>query len=307
MHIQRISLASKIILGLGLAATVLLSGCTIVALTNLTPTSLPENPSEIYTFTLRVDTKSNAIDPASVIPHIVLDGQSFDMKKSALGEGLYDFDYQLPAGRDRMAYYYLVDYTANGNGLVQPRQAYTGVLNAQVVHRYVLSLEDNRGPVGARVSVLGRGFNPQDVISLDGVPTRTVFESSTSLSFFVPAVPTGKNYQVTLGGTTSSSPVGTFRVDPTNLSISPPSLALASGQQQTLTFSVPNPAPAGGLLIDVATDAPESVIMPEVLIPEGQTSVAVTVQGGKPGTGNLVLKGYGPDGQLTVPITVTAR
>jgi hypothetical protein len=307
MHIQRISLASKILLGLGTAGLALLTGCTTVTLTNLTPTSLPENPSEIYTFTLRVVPRSNAIDSSSIIPHIVLDGQSFDMKRSSLGDGLYDFDYQLPAGRDRMAYYYLVDYTAQGNGMSTPGQAYTGVANAQVVHRYVLSLEGNRGPIGARVSVLGRGFTPQDVIYLDGAPTRTVFESSTSLSFFVPALATGKNYQVTLGGTSSSSPVGTFRVDPINLSVSPSSLALVSGQQQTLTFSVPNPAPAGGLLIDVATDAPESVIMPEVVVPEGQTSVAVSVQGGKPGTGSLVLKGYGVDGQITVPLTVTAR
>jgi hypothetical protein len=307
MHIQRISLASKILLGLGIAGAVLLSGCATVVLTNLTPSSLPENPSEIYTFTLRVVPRSNAVDPASIIPHVILDGQSYDMKKSQLGDGLYDFDYQLPAGHDLMKYYYLVDFTATGNGMVQPNQAYTGVSSVAVVHRYVLSLEGTRGPIGARVSVLGRGFTPQDVIYLDGVPTRTVFESTTSLSFFVPALATGRNYQVTLGGTTSSSPVGTFRVDPINLTVTPPNLTLASGAQQSLSFSVPNPAPAGGLLIDVATDAPESVIMPEVVIPEGQTSVSVSVQGGKPGTGSLVLKGYGADGQITVPITVTGR
>jgi hypothetical protein len=307
MHIQRISLASKIILGLGTAGLALLTGCTTVTLTNLTPSSLPQNPSEIYTFTLRVAPRTTAVDAASIAPHIVLDGQSFDMKKSSLGDGLYDFDYQLPAGRDRMAYYYLVDYTAMGNGTTSAGQAYTGVLNAQVVRRYVLSLEGNRGPVGARVSVLGRGFTAQDIIYLDGAPTRTVFESPTSLSFFVPALTPGKNYQVTLGGTTSSSPVGTFRVDPINLLVSPSALSLASGQQENLTFSVPNPAPPGGLLIDVATDVPESVIMPEVVVPEGQTGVAIPVLGGKPGTGNLVLKGYGPDGQITVPVTVTAH
>jgi hypothetical protein len=306
MHIQRISLASKILLGLGVAGMALLSGCTTVTLTNLTPSSMPENPSEIYTFTLRVVPRSSAIDSASITPHIVLDGQSFDMKKSPLGEGLYEFDYQLPAGRDKMAYYYLVDYTAAGNGVISQGQAYTGVTTADVAHRYVLSLEENRGPIGARVGVVGRGFTPQDVIYLDGAPTRTVFESASSLSFFVPALATGRNYQVTLGGSAGSSPVGTFRVDPIDLNVAPPALTLQSGEQQSLTFSVPNPAPAGGLLIDVATDVPESVIMPEVVVPEGQNSVTVPVQGGKPGTGSLILKGYGAGGQISVPVTVTA-
>jgi len=53
----------------------------------------------------------------------------------------------------------------------------------------------------------------------------------------------------------------------------------------------------------VTTDIPESVIMPEVVVPEGQTSAVVTVQGGKPGTGSLFLKGYG-NGEVSVPVTV---
>jgi hypothetical protein len=46
--------------------------------------------------------------------------------------------------------------------------------------------------------------------------------------------------------------------------------------------------------------------MPEVVVPEGQTSVSVTVEGGKPGSGSLFLKGYG-DGDVTVPITVAGK
>ena len=102
--------------------------------------------------------------------------------------------------------------------------------HAKIVRRYVLSLEVNRGPVGASIGVLGRGFTPQDVISLDGTAVRTVFASPTSLSFFVPAMPTGKNYQVTLGGTAGNSPVGTFRIDGANLTVSPSSLTLGPGR-----------------------------------------------------------------------------
>ena len=44
----------------------------------------------------------------------------------------------------------------------------------------------------------------------------------------------------------------------------------------------------------------------EVVIPQGQTSVTVDVEGGKPGTGSLFLKGYGA-GEVTVGVTVTAK
>ncbi|MGH7945491.1 MAG: IPT/TIG domain-containing protein, partial [Opitutaceae bacterium] len=283
----------------------LLSGCETVTLTDLTPKSMAENPSHIYTFSLRVTPRTTTV--SNVSPQIVVDGKSYNMKKSPLGEGIYDFEYQLPANRDRMAYYYLVNYNVEGGSGVQtPQETYTQVENIQIVSRYVLSLEVNRGPVGARISVLGRGFTPQDVVHLNGTPARTAFESPNSISFFVPPLDPGRNYQVTVNGATGNSPVGTFRIDATTVSVSPTSLILRTGERQTLTFSLPNAAPPGGTLLDIATDVPESVIMPEVIVPQGQTSVGITVEGGKPGSGNLFLKGFG-QGELTIPVSVTGR
>src|SRR4051812_4654848 len=125
MHTNRISLARKILLSLSAALTIaLLAGCEIVTLTNLTPASVPENPSQIYTFTLRVATRSSVVQASSVQPHLIVDGQNFDMKRSALGEGLYEFEYQLPAGRDELAYYFLVTYNVEGNNSVTPNESY---------------------------------------------------------------------------------------------------------------------------------------------------------------------------------------
>ena len=62
----------------------------------------------------------------------------------------------------------------------------------------------------------------------------------------------------------------------------------------------------GGTLLDVTTDVPDSVIMPEVIVPQDGTKVTVSVEGGRPGTGSLFLKGYGA-GEITVPVTVSAR
>lgn len=307
MHTNRISPARKILVWLALAAGLaLFAGCENVTLTSLTPPSFAENPSQIYTFSLRVTPRTNTVPPTSIEPRIVLDGQNFPMQKSSLGEGIYDFEYKLPAGRDQIAYYYLVNYKIEGNNVLTSQEVYTDVAQVKIVRRYVLSLEVNRGPVGARISVLGRGFTPQDTVVFDGTPARTVMESPNALSFFVPAIEANRTYQVKLNSPAGDSPVGTFRIDPSSVSISPSSLTLRTGQQQFLSFTVPNQAPPGGTLLDVATDIPESVIMPEVVIPQGQNNVTVTVEGGKPGTGALFLKGFG-SGETRIPVTVTPR
>jgi len=304
MHTNRNFPARKILVWLAaIAGLMLFAGCDTVTLTNLTPASMPENPSQIYTFSLRITPRTNTVPPSSISPHIVIDGKNFDMRPSALGAGIYDFEFSLPAGRDDIAYYYLVNYGVEGNGTVTPGEVYTDVAHVKIVSRYVLSLEVNRGPIGSRISVLGRGFTPQDAINFNGQPVRTAFESPTSLSFFVPALDPNRNYQVTLSSPAGNSPVGTFHVDPSNVSVDPASLSLRTRERQTLVFRIPNAAPAGGTLLDITTDVPESVIMPEVVVPQGQTSVAVTVEGGKPGTGSLFLKGYGT-GEIAIPVSV---
>jgi hypothetical protein len=307
MHTNRISPARKIILWLG--ATLLLalfSGCDNLTLTNLTPPALPENPSQIYTFTLRVSQHSNTIPESTIVPHIIIDGQSHVMKKSDLAKNIYEFDFQLPPNRDEVAYYYLVNYQIEtSNGRVAS-EAYTDVVHAKIMRRYVLSLETNRGPVGARISLLGRGFTAQDTVYFEDSPARTVFESANALSFYVPALEANRTFQLTLNSPAGNSPVGPFRIDPSTLTVEPTSLTLTSGESRTLTFKVPNVAPAGGLLLDLTTDVPESVIMPEVIIPQGKTEVTVTVTGGKPANGSLYLKGYGA-GEVTVPVSVSAR
>ena len=53
-----------------------------------------------------------------------------------------------------------------------------------------------------------------------------------------------------------------------------------------------------------ATDIPESIIMPEVFIPEGARSVNVPVEGGIPGVGKLFVE---VPGLKTVVIPVVVR
>ncbi|WP_404421016.1 IPT/TIG domain-containing protein [Nibricoccus sp. IMCC34717] len=324
MQTNRTFHARRFFLGLGALLTFVFAGCQQVAITNLTPGTLPSNPSQIYTITARIAPKDAGYVKDSVRPRIIIDGQSFALRKSPLGQDIFEFDYQVAAGRTELAYYFLINYQVQGgNGILVSREDYTPVQRASIVGRYVLSLEVVRGPVGARVSILGRGFTPTDVVYFEDTPVRTVFESPNSISFFVPPLETNRNYQVKLGSSLGLSPAGTFRIDavagtpeaqteafgtspgaPTGpLVVSPASLTLKPGQKVSLTFTTPVAAPPGGTLIDVTTDVPNSVIMPEVIVPAGTNTVTVTVQGGSAGTGTLVARGPGVK-ELVIPVSV---
>ena len=279
------------------------TGCDEVTITNLTPSQLAPNPSQIYTFSAKFHPKSRGLVESSLAPQIVIDGKIHQMDPSPVGGHIYEFDYQIPDGRSEVSYYFLATYDISFSGNPSMRESYSPVTTATLRSRQVHSMIANRGPVGARIGVVGQGFTAQDTVTINGQPARTVFESTNALSFFVPAIPPGRNYQVTVVGPTNTQAVGTFRVDPLGIDVSPRSLNLGQGQTQSVTFSLPQAAPMGGLLLDITTDVPDSVIMPEVVIPAGSNSVTIPVQGGLPGTGNLYLTGFG-GGEVVISISV---
>ncbi len=295
-------------LGLAGTATVLallLTGCSST-IVNMTSDTVAENPSQIYTITARVKPNETELVKGSLKVQIVINGEIHPMVASALGDGLYEYDYHMPAGQTEAKYYLLVNYAGMRSNMVFPVEEYTELRTIKLTNRYVYTLEAVRGPIGARIAIVGRGFTPQDVVYLDSVPARTVFESPNAISFAVPAVPAGRAYAVSLNNGTTSQQVGSFRVDGLSLNVTPTELTLRSGGRAALTFSLGTPAPEGGLLIDVSTDIPKSVIMPEVIVPAGATTATITVQGGQPGQGSLFVTGVG-SGEISIPVTVTAR
>jgi len=320
MQNNRFSHARRIFLGLGAALCLTLAGCYTAAITNLTPQTFPENPSQIYSISARIVPRDSGYVQGTLVPTLVIDGQSLVLKKSPLGEDIYEIDYQVPAGRSDLNYYIQINYQVqHSTGLTASREDYTPLQHSQILNRYVLSIEANRGPVGALVGVLGRGFTPNDIVYFDETPVRTVFESAKSVGFYVPGLDANRNYRVSIGNGSSQTPVGTFRIDgPVGsestssgfsapnagaLLVSPSALNLKKGEKVTVTFTSPVAATSGGLLVDVTTDVPESVIMPEVIIPQGSNTTTITVEGGRPGTGSLFIKGPGVK-ELNVPITV---
>jgi len=306
MHMTRFPQARRIFPATALVFGLLLfAGCNIT-ISNLTPDVLRENPSQLYTLSARVTPTSRSVDRSSLQVTAVIDGQSLTMHKSALANDVYEVDYPLPPGRDQAAYYFLAIYRFNSSAPSKNYEVYSEVHHLQILRRYTSPLQADRGPVGARVSIAGSGFTPQDVVYLGTTPARTVFESPSALSFFVPPVQPDRTYNIAISGGGPTLSVGAFRADAMSVTVNPSSLTMRSGDQQTLEFTLTGPAPQGGLLLDVTTDIPESVIMPEVVVPEGASNVVVTIQAAKPGAGALYLKGFGTT-EMTIPVSVTAK
>jgi hypothetical protein len=287
------------------AAVLLLAGCD-VKIINRTPATFSENPSGVYTITAEVQVKSGVVKKETLKPSIVIDGQIFPMTKSDLAPNMWEYDYKLPAGRSEGKYYFIATFDTSANGRDNKRDAYTEPVTFTIANRYTLSLDVNRAPVGSTVTVLGRGFTQTDVIYVGETAAQTQYKSSNTLTFTVPAVPGARNYPVSVGGPGSALQVGTIRVDEGSISVFPTSLALATKGRRQLVFTIPAPAPDGGLVLDVTTDVPASVVMPEVTIPAGQQSVNVVVEGGTPGAGSIFIKAPG-FGEATVAITVSGR
>jgi hypothetical protein len=53
----------------------------------------------------------------------------------------------------------------------------------------------------------------------------------------------------------------------------------------------------------VTTDIPASIIMPEVIIPGGQRSTSVTIEGGEPAQGNIFVEVQGYS-EVILPVTI---
>ena len=310
-HYQNFPLIMKIkshlsVLAL-LAAVLVLSGCA-KNVKNLTPLEFPQNPSNIYTLSVEIREKKDlGVVKDSMRPKVVIDGESRLMTRSPIGDHIWDYEYKMPSGRQNAVYYFDVEYevyTAKSTKVKSITFPKGGLLKFTLINRYVVTLESNRGPVGSKIALIGRGFSPSDRVFVGGLFASSEFHSPNALSFFVPSLPAGSAYNVTVRADSGEMMVGSFRVDSAQMQVLPRSVNVASGGRSTLIFSIPTAAPMGGLPVEITTNIPDSVILPEVIIPAGARSVNVPLEGGTPGIGILYVEtpGFSP---LEVPIQVS--
>ena len=275
-----------------------LSSCRQPNFINLTSKNVSQNPSGIYTLQTEVEIQDRGIKTETVEVFAVVGGEKLPMVQDDLNPELWSCDYKLPTGFDEATYYFEANYASVlDNGNVADRKVTSDLQVFRLENRYVGNLVSYRGPVGAEIAVQGRGLTKYDVIKLGEQDATTRYLSENELRFIVPALPSGLDYPVKLsGGAHGALDIGNFRIDESRLGVSPSSLEFQSGDTATLLFKIDYEAPAGGLAIDVKTNIPNSVIMPEAIIAEGDMTVNIPIKGGEAGEGKLVISAPGFEG-----------
>ncbi|MBC2603325.1 IPT/TIG domain-containing protein [Puniceicoccus vermicola] len=253
---------------------------------------------------MQAEAKGGAVRKSTLQGNIVIDGETLPMERNPADPNLFDFDYVMPDDQSEAAFYFILNYNVLGGSKEKPKQSISKLYTFQLVNKYVIQLQVDRAPVGRPVTVLGRRFFRSDKIVIGGVEAETRFKSDNEIEFLVPPLPAGESYFVQLQTDGRMVPIGNFMIDLSLLKVAPKSLAFASGETAVLVFSVDFDAPAGGLAVRITTDIPQSVIMPEVIIPGGSRSVSVAIEGGRPGQGALFADVPGMK-EVTIPISVT--
>jgi hypothetical protein len=150
-----------------------------------------------------------------------------------------------------------------------------------------LSISPSSGSQGATVqsTLAGNNLGRVNSVSLDGRGvTATIKEGKTETSLPVQLV---IDKEAAPGNRTIAliTPEGQFNTSVTfqivalpPITANPASLNLTVGDTANVTFSIPNPAPAGGLSLTLSSSAPPVVtVPPSAIIPQGQQSLGVNV------------------------------
>ena len=287
------------------ASLLLLSSCKSPSFINLTSTNISQNPSGIYTLQTEVDLQDRKVVADSVEVLLVVGGESIAMVQDPVNPTLWSCDYKLPSGFDEATYYFQANYLSEReNGTQIQRSLKSDLQVFRLENRYVGNLASYRGPVGVEIAVQGRGFTKYDAVTIGEEKATTRYLSENELRFTIPSLPAGLDYPVQLiGGPHGALDIGNFRIDESVLGVVPNSLEIQSGDSATLLFKIDFEAPAGGIPIDIKTNIPTSIIMPEALITEGDKTVNIPVQGGEPGEGKMIITAAGYEA-VEVPVKV---
>ncbi len=276
---------------------------------NLVDERIPQNASDIYTFSFHASTRMTNVIKGTEQAYLVINGEKLPMQKAPGDRLLFTYDYKFPAGVNEVRYYYELHFDYNNAGITRSTVTYSTHENygrpytARLINRYPIQLVSNRGRVGDSIALVGSGFTEMDVVRIGPERAQTNFRSPNAIDFVVPALDPNRSYPVVLETATGDLETGSFRVDEGSLTISPASLTLTSGDVAQLSFRIDGQAPAGGYRINVTTDVPTSVIIPEVMIPAGSSSAAVIIEGGAAGAGTLYVEAPGY-GTREIPVTV---
>jgi hypothetical protein len=249
---------------------------------------------------------SDNLRKRGIKPYIVIGGKRHEMKVNDIDNNLFYYDYKIPDGVCKVPYYYeLVRQVVDKNGSIVEREVEkTELFNLSISDKYVLGMDCKRGPVGARVCILGSGFLPRDMIRVGGVPARVNNVTKGAIEFTIPLMDAGTFYDVILISGEEKVIIDKFFIDVSKLGTDVESIRIGNGEKAMLSFFIDHDAPEGGIDLDITTDIPDSVIMPEVRIPEGSRFAEVQIEGSNNSdVGSLFVYARGFN-ELKIPIEV---
>lgn len=294
-----------LLLALGL---LLFVGCGSV-FNNLVDIRVPQNASNIYTFSFQAKSYFKNVVPDTELARLVINGETIPMQKVEGERMTFTADYQFPAGVSEVRYYYELEYEYTNAGFRDRTIKYSTHDNygrpyvARLINRYPIQLLSSRGRSGDRIDVVGSGFSEMDSVWIGSAEAETTFRDSNSLEFIVPQLPSGKTYAAAIETAGGMLELGNFKVDQGALQVFPGAIELASGDVVQMTFQIEGEAPSSGFPIRVTTDIPSSIIMPEVVIPPGARSATVMVEGAAKGSGQLYIEAAG-FGTRQIPVRI---
>lgn len=295
-----LSPVSKIIL---LMVATFLAGCAEENICNMTPSVMPQNQSYLYTITMGVHGFNGDILQKSMRPYVIIDGTKHEMQKHPDGNNVFVYDYRFH-DIGTIPYYFELTYEINRRGTTRERVAKSELYTATVTNKYIFALDANRGPIGARVSIVGCGLSRSDQVRLGERIIPAHFLSSGAIEFIVPPMECDQEYEVFLLSNRKEFLAGTFFIDRSNLYCSSDFIRLDNGETQRLVFMLDQGAPTDGLPLDVTTDIPNSIIMPEVHFMPGERTVSVNIKGSdKSAKGTLFVSAKGFT-SLEIPLEI---
>lgn len=110
-------LKMKHVAPLGLLGLLAVS-CATSVITNLTPSSLPRNPTGQYLVEMKLDTRQQTLREDSVTPYVVVGFNEYKMRPTMKMNNRWET--YVPAEKESLVYFFKVDYEYNRFGKPGP-------------------------------------------------------------------------------------------------------------------------------------------------------------------------------------------
>lgn len=285
-----------------LGVLLFMTGCAHLSVKNTTPSTVPVNASGVYPITMETIVRSGDVVHETIHPTVVVDGKKRPMK--SLKNDQYIYQYRIPRDQNSASYYFDVDYTLQGNSGIRHLNVKSPVYELKLANRYAVGIDSHRGVPGSHINIIGKGFTEKDQVRVGDQVADSQFVSSSSIQFILPAVSAEEYHEVVIFDEDGNEiNAGKIFMDAGTITTSPSLIQLRQNESTNVTFTISFPAPKGGLDLDITTNIPDSISMPDVRVRQGRTSATVTIEGNEVGQGALFIQAEGY-GQIAIPVIV---